>query len=491
MKKRLLCMRLISLGLTFVLLASALAACTTSEFELDLGSREDLLKSSEESKTPIAEYCPVCGGYPEFDREVRILGWEEGKEDYWRDTESGNAVEQSLYNRNQAVEESLCVELLWTFIPGDYADRDAFVKHVETSSQAGNAYDATISLNTVAYLMAAKGYAANLNGTRHLDFYDPWWPSALLSETMVNDTLYVVTEGNSLRLLQNMTVMFFNNELLDKKGIESPYYLVERNEWTIDEFAKLIKDTYEDLNANGTVDQDDLFGFANATAIRKEAWFFALGYQYIEVRDGALVSLIDEEGIGSYIDKMADFYGIKDVWMQDDRGIGYQFAAESVYFYNSPIRVTQYLATKNSNLYYGIAPLPKLNPEQKRFYTYVSSSYDSWCVPYNAKDLDCSSAVLDCMASESYSRVGPAYYDTYVQSVITPDIKLATMYELARESVTFDMSRLYFSLHSFTPRQIIDPCIVEPKTYTWDAQYAAHKGQWDILFDKIVAVYSK
>lgn len=513
MKKRLLCMRLISLGLTFVLLASALAACTTSEFELDLESLEGLLKPSDPSeesqstKDPEAsspeevETTPPCiivcpGGIRDdlsFQREVRILGWEEGKHNYWGEKESENVIELSLYNRNTTVEDRLGVELVWEFVPGSEMNREQFIEAMTVASET-DPYDAVMCRSMIPYYMAAKGLTADLSDTSYLDLTARWWPEAFIEQNMINGQIYSLVEDNDLGLLRNMSVIFFENDLLEKKGIESPYHLVEINEWTIDKLSQLIKDTYEDLNGNGDADVEDRYGFSNASIVKSDAWFYALGYRETDVRDEKLVSYLNGDGFSQYIDKMISFYDIEDVFSTDFVQLE-MFKEKRVYFYSGAVQFSElFLENMQDDLLnYGVAPMPKLNAEQSRYYTYVGTLHNMWCVPAGVKDMDCSSAVLECMASESYRQVGPVYYDTCVKLRYAPDERLATMYDLIRESTVFDVGRFYSQVlcGSQVPRFLMRSCISKPEKYTWQTQYLSYKNEWSDAFDQMVAIYSK
>ena len=57
-------------------------------------------------------------------------------------------------------------------------------------------------------------------------------------------------------------VMFFNKAIIEELGLESPYDLVEKGEWTFDKFLEYEKAASKDLNGDGVMDENDRYGFA-------------------------------------------------------------------------------------------------------------------------------------------------------------------------------------------------------------------------------------
>jgi hypothetical protein len=495
MKKQSMWLRILVLALALCMMVSVFAACATDEED------ESLADGSENNDSTGTEFAGETdengflvddlGSDLNFDRTIKILGESTYQAQFYIPEEvEGDPIKNIIYARNETVQERLGVEFQWNLVKGDWGSRTGFQKEVETACTT-DPYDLMACYNLVPYMLAANGFTANLyDEENYLDLTAPWWPQSLLSEILVNDTLYAVTDSNDLGLLKNMMAMFFNNDLLEQRKIESPYDLVEKNEWTIDKLAELIKDTYEDKNTSSTVDHEDVFGFVNATASKRDAWFFALGYKYSEVKDGEITSLIGDPKMQDYVDKMVNFYSTNDTLI-NDKSQHKIFVEERAYFYSAGILMTSALKTAESTMHYGVVPLPKLTAEQSRYYTHLSNTYDTWCASFNASDLDVVSAVLECIASEDYRQVGPVYFDTYVKLRYATDEKLAPMYDLVRDSVTFDLIYLYSCAYTTNPKDSIKSCITNPTQNSWSSVYATNKDAWDSSFAQIVATYAK
>ncbi len=501
MKKQALWTRALLLALALVMMVSVFAACQPEEEEIVVTTEEPA--GTDPSTSTEGFIDDALGDDLNFDRVVTILGDNADSKYCYYFTEEDLAkdvVKQSVFATYDKVQERLGVEFQWKFVNGGWGARNTFAKDVETARE-DKPYDLMCCYNLVPYLLAQKGFCANLYGSQYLDFSAPWWPDALIDEILLNDTIYAVTESNQYGLLLNMMAMFFNTDLLDSKGLESPYDLVDNNQWTFDKFASMIKETYEDTNGDGKFDSGDIYGFINQSTSKSDAWFYALGYKYSEMQGDQLVSLVNDPSIQEYIDKMLVFYDSKDVMKADVPEFGgvkqgQMFFDKRAVFYSAAVITASWIAELESDVKYGVVPMPKGSAEQDRYYTHISNSYNTWCVSDNVADLDCSSAVLECLASEEYRTVGPLYYETYVKLRYASDEKLAPMYDLVRDSVTFDLVYLCSCAYpnaDYSPKEIVKWCVLQTKSkpgFVWSSSHAMYKDTWNTAFDNILLIYA-
>lgn len=505
MKKQSMWLRIIVLMLSLCMLVSVFAACATEDEDGTDGatsgdeSSGDQIATEEEFETDAGGFrVDGLGSDLKFDASIKILADKTYRKQVAPTVEEceGDSVRAVIYKRNETVQERLGLEITWVeSTAGAWGGAAKVLQDVQTACET-DPYDAICVYNLTPYMLAVNGLCANLyDEDNYLDLTAPWWPSALLDEILVNETLYAISESDDYGLLRNMMAMFFNVELLESRNMESPYDLVAKNEWTIDKLSEMIKETYEDKNGNGKRDENDIYGFVNATESKMDAWYFALGYKYAEVQNNEIVSLLGSDHMQTYVEKMLDFHTDDTMlWDADAHGGSkqdMQFRNERAYFYSTGIFITEEIKRDESTFEYGVVPMPKLNSQQDRYYTHLSNTYDTWCVSFNANDLDLSSAVLECMASEAYRQIGPTYFDTYVKLRYANNEKLAPMYDLVRDSVTFDLIYLYSVAYTTNPKDALKKCITAPTQNSWSSVYATNKDVWDGAFDQIVATYAK
>ena len=193
---------------------------------------------------------------------------------------------------------------------------------------------------------------------------------------------------------------------------------------------------------------------------------------------------------------MLEFY-TDDTMLYDHQNYGGKgqnllFLDQKAYFYSTGIFTTETIKDSEVTFEYGVVPMPKMNSQQDRYYTHLSNTYDTWCVSYNAKNQDVISAVLECMASEAYRQIGPTYYDTYVKLRYASNERLAPMYDLVRDSVTFDLIYLYSSMYPSGKSlgAVVKSCITNPDANKWSSLRASNKDIWESSFNSIVAIYN-
>ena len=395
-----------------------------------------------------------------------------------------------IYARNMTVEARTGVEFSWSFAPGEGKNISSFVETIKVKSGTGDPFDGIIAYNLVPQVVANQGLAANLYETTYIDLDAQWWPEVYQREMIVNDQLYCLVEGGSYGMLNHMMAMYFNNDLIANSKLESPYDLVANNQWTIGKLSEMIKDTYADADGNGSVDTDtDIFGYCTGTKSKMDCWFFGLGNQMSIVQDNTVISLLGESHIGEFVDTMVDFLSTQDSVSYDSSQFK-MFKENRAYFYCSSVGLSESLAKVTDVTYnYGVVPMPKMDSQQERYYTHVANCHDTWCVPYNVTDMDCSSAVMECMAYEAYVQINPTYYDIYVKLRYASDERLADMYDLIRDSVTFDFIYLFSRNFKTAPGDLVKSCILEPDAKKWATVYAQNQITLGEEFASIVATY--
>lgn len=429
-----------------------------------------------------------------FNRTLRVLGNTAQKPNYYAESTTGDQINDIIYARNESVCARLGIDIEWTFLNGSTAkDQQTFISHVENTNQ-DQPYDAVIAYNLTPPAMAIRGMCANLYDTDYIRLDNPWWPAVYVEEMVVQDQIYSLAESSDVAVLKSMMAIFFNNSLIAAKDLENPYDLVESNQWTLERLMTMIEGTYENLNATGEteVDSKDLFGLCTSTAARLDAWFYASGYRLSEVDgNGDLVSLMSGSHVETHISRIKSlFLNSEDVWLTDDKQ-NVMFSEKRAVFYAATIGATS--VYKNVDIDYGVVPMPKLTSDQPKYGTHLANGHDAWCIPRPAADVNCSSALLECMASESYRQVNAVYYESQLKHRYSVGSqygeKMADMFDLIRESIVFDFTYVYSGAFTKMPMMRIRYCILDPVNNNWSSTWAEWGGTLEKDFEKIVASF--
>lgn len=486
MKKKLWSIRFLLLALSLALLLPVFAGCANDE-------QNEAITTAKPQETGDVTEEFLSDNIPEdlkFNKVVTVLGCKQQAYHYRVEELSDNVVGNVIYNRNLTVEERLGIEIDWILEEGTFNERDAFIKKVEAQNQGGKPYDAAICYNLLPYAMAMKGLCANLNNTKYIDLSAPWWPQSYLETGIYKDQIFGLVESCSYGTLERMIATFFNENLLEDKQLEHPYDLVANNEWTYEKLTSMIKDTYEDKNtATSGKDAGDFFGFcAGGTQPMLDGWFFSLGNRYSQVNsDGELELLLGTPETEAYFEKFLGVFETDDAYLYDASHT-VMFKEKRAIFYNTIVGMAGNLL--DTDIEYGVVPTPKGSVDQE-YYTHLGNTHEAWAIPRGVEDMDCSSALLECMASESYRQTDPVYFESQLKLRYAHDERIADMYDLIRDHIGFDFCYLYTVAftNATQPNALIRKCVTKPAQNKWATVWGSNKTVFEQQFQTILDSY--
>ena len=119
--------------------------------------------------------------------------------------------------------------------------------------------------------------------------------------------------------------------------------------------------------------------------------------------------------------------------------------------------------------------MPKYSDSQTNYYTYLHDQFSVWTVLKSVSDeeMDMVCAFLEAMASESYRRVTPNYYNTALKIKLGTDEESWKMLDMIFERVYMDAGILYYGplgAPSYNFRKIVSDT-VKTGTNTTSSDY--------------------
>ncbi len=476
------------LGLA-VLSAMTVASCSdTTDTEIPTTDTAAAAEVQTEAVTEAVHYEP--DGLPELDfggAGVHIFGRTTDIPEYSVEEENGDIVNDAIFVRNRTVEERLNVKLSVTQIDGGNYDRASWVKTVTQSTMAGDsANDIVGGYSMTLASLANERMLLNLYDYDYLDFDKPWWPPSLNEEASVGDALYFCSGDISTHMIYYLYATYFNRKFIIDYDLEDPYQLVRDGKWTLDKLYEISSQVYRDLNGNGQKDGEDQFGYLTDT-VYADSLFFAAGLNTTEKDADNIPHLSDEFGgekAQALIASLVDAFKTNNGMLLVDGGSEDTFMADRILFYTTEVF---FAATKlrNTEIEYGILPIPKYDEAQENYYTISSFPYNLFGIPLDARDPEMSAAVLECMASESYRTVSPALFETALKVKYASDSDVSEMYDLIRASNCFDFGRIFNdSLNGLTYTMFRDS-LYKGQT-EWISKYTKNTKVLNRLFDKLI-----
>lgn len=374
--------------------------------------------------------------------DVTFLYWEDAENvEFFVNEQTGESVNDSICSRNLTIEDRLKVKLNFVPSPGKYEKQDEFVSKANADITSGLCeYDVVAAYSMVIATMAYKGMVRDLTQYSTLDFEKPWWPDNLLEESTINDKLYFASGDISTNMLYMMYCCFFNKEMLATYGLENPYDLVDNNQWTLDKMIEMSQNIYND-DGNNTVDKGDTFAFTLSSSVHLDPFYYGAGLRTMDKNaDGQVVVSADinsEKAVNlvnkvrSYLNEGNFAFYDKTIFVED----------RSLFRYDRVQIASKDL--KDVSFEFGIVPVPKYDSAQENYSTILGFPYTLYGISKGSKNDENAAVTLECMASEGYRQVTPVLFEEGMKVKYAHDNKTAQMYDILRETLSFDIGRIF------------------------------------------------
>ena len=440
--------------LVFILLLNALISCKTNigQKESDKLNAEDSdsgavadIEESDEIKDSLPDDlnfngavlniftrgdCNVDTNVPEFGVEAEI----------------GDIINDAVYKRDKTVEERLNIKLN-VIVGAGWQDYNNDVAKIRASIAAGdNSYDLIAGWSARIPSLSVEGLLVNLHDVAYLNLTEPWWNKIIVDEMTINKKLHFAVGDGNLSLLANCMIMFVNNKIEQEYGLPNIYDIVFDNKWTLDYMNDLVRDIHKDLNGDGVMNENDLYGtyisegnrvdgFLQASNIKMTKIdengipYFDMEYEKISVLVDKVYALLYENE-GSYI-KKGDF------WVYS----GDMFKNNQVLF--MPAWLIGAGDLRDMEADYSIIPYPKYDENQDKYYSRIQDGVSLFCIPMNCDKTDMVGAFMEAAASESYKNVSPAYFDVAMKIKYTRDETSSKMLDIIRDGAYLNFASIY------------------------------------------------
>lgn len=271
---------------------------------------------------------------------------------------------------------------------------------------------------------------------------------------VINDRLYFAfsSYNNAGTLPLHMV---FNKNLMTDLGMELPYDRIFSGDWTYDYFLSSIDGVATDIDGSGTMDYNDRYGYANATALTN---YMVFGFEISVVErgeNGAYIPALQNEKLVSSIQKIVEFTtGNKDAYNNST------INPENLHVFmrgNTLYSTTGTMALDLRSIEefdFGIAPYPKNDEAQQNYSSYLA--LDQFCIPVTIRNPEMVGAVTEALAIASAEYMTPAFLDVYVENKLLRDEESVQIAQLLMDNICIDVSRYYdFAGGTITPATLL------------------------------------
>ena len=360
--------------------------------------------------------------------------------EFFAEAENGDIFNDTIYRRNMTVEERLNVKFnLILEDPGSLPNK------VRASVSSGDhTYDLIAAMCGNIGTLAVDGLLMNLRNVPHIDFDKPWWNRQIVNGASVGNKLYFIAGDANLSVLMSSMLLFVNKKLIEENALPDIYEVVIDGKWTIDYMSDYIKGIGKDLNGDGVMDKNDLFGYVTPGDNFINSFMEGAGIQLTKIGDdGKPYFDMPVERMSGLADKIGDFlYNNPNTFISPGNDLEVDMFRNNQALF-LPYAVQDAVYWKDMEEDFGMIPYPKYDESQEKYYSSVWTGCSMFCIPANSVTPEMAGAFMEAMSSESYRTTTPTYFDIVLKLKEARDETTSKMLDIIRDGAYIDFSTIF------------------------------------------------
>ena len=386
------------------------------------------------------------GGYEFTVLYWRIESWETMARtcrDIYAESQTGEPINDAVYERNMKIEEKYNAK-----IKLQREDTGTMSATVRNSIAAGDAvYDAVYPRLVEGASLMSEGLFFDLHELSYIDLSKPWWDQNAVNSLSIDGKLYLVATDININDKDATAAIAFNKKIANDYDIPDLYKAVDDGVWTYDYMRTVYTDVAHDVNGDGIMDTNDIYGFLGKNDVTI-ALFNGSGGKIIEKNadDIPYLAFNTERNISAtqkIVELMTDadnFFNHQTAGIDDLEFTKMFEEGHGLFFW---MRLDEVTNMRASDTDFGILPTPKYMENQEKYWNTVSRHTTGLLsVPITA-DPDRTGVILEALAAESKYTLQPAYYEVSILGKSTRDTESEAMLEIIFDGRIFDLGSIF------------------------------------------------
>ena len=487
--------KLITAILLSALILSSVACGGTPSGQSETSAPDDGQTGTTAEETTSSLEVKDFGNYT-----LRVLTRDDGAT-AWRtldlvaESESGDAINDAVYKRNQAVFETYNVNIERVIV-----DFSQTVNLVQQSVLAGSDdYDLVLNILVNQAKLSAAECLYDLTSLPYIDVDNKCWDTVGNDCMRIGGKLYCVMGDINITDNDATYCTLFNKKLKEQNtSVPDLYQLVKDGKWTLDKLKEFAVSSTQDVNGNGELEWDkDMWGVIDQYEIGV-ALLLGSGMKAVNTdKDGYLVYNLSDQKINTAFGKIYDFFAdqtyqltadnskwssVKDLWNVLARGT---FKEDRALFFMGHIGNVRLIRDMETD--FGILPIPKLDESQEIYHSMMqSNNATAYSIPITA-DAERSALILEALGEGSTDTLLPAYYETTLKRKASRDSESSDMLDLIFANRVVDYCNTYtdIGINSFIQSEL------KATSNTFASGEASNRATYIENIDKINESYKK
>ena len=432
----------ISLMLLAAMLAS-LAACGGETGSTDTTAADT---AAPETTAAPSEFEPVTADY----KGEKFIIAENDVGDWMQsafiEEQNGEVLNDSIYDRNRAVEELYNVDIVGYKIEGGRNVQK--LEKLTTSILAGDKeFDvAYIPGQLSSIIFNQPDYVIPLSDIDTLDLTHSWWDKGSVEAMTIKGSTISATGDMIVSTMGASTITLFNKKLAADLKMDV-YGIVRDGKMTFDKMHELGAQAAMDLNGDTErKGDDDRFGMALET-LNLPQLVLAAG-EHLVANDGKTLKFgLGTAKVAEIVETFMDIIDDRDTVLsaQDKRfeksELAPTFREDRLMFWVTNLQRMN--SARSYECEFGLIPYPKYAESDE----YVNPVNEYWCswliVPATQDDTDRTGNVLEALGYYGQQKVLPAFIETAVTTKSLRDNESAEMLEMVLPNKVFDIGNYF------------------------------------------------
>ena len=395
-------------------------------------------------------------------RIFRILGDDACEDYYTMEAETGDVLDDAVYERNAIVSDRFNV-----VIEANVFDEGKLVSTLKNSVMAGDdEYQLFAGHIIYAGNAVGQGIYYNWYDMPHIDFSKPWWSDSTVEDLTYDGKAFIAMGDFALSTIDSTYCIYYNKQIASEYDLPDLYEMVNSGKWTIDALSEITKQVYRDLNGDGKEDDQDLYGFVMWPRSPVNTFLWAFGEKFGKKQDdGKIVMDYFNDKVIEIYQKLIDFcWNTEGTFMDtkspsgtNTQNIAFDmFLNNQVLFQPNTFNVAA-TALRDFETDYGIIPFPKWDEAQEGYYTMVDGGHEGLAIPLSVGDTDFTGMIVEALTAESYKHTVPTFYDIVLKAKGSRDEQSIAMLDMIFDGRVFDFGYVFGEFGAaFWPQYMVE-----------------------------------
>ena len=398
-------------------------------------STPDLPETQEETQTqsnPYAEKLNTLTNHDFGGAQFRIAT---DSSSLFIPTNQASVVGKELYLRNKAVEEKYNVKITLT----DESGLPTIADRVRSEALAGTDFCDMILLESTSFkTLVSSNALINVRSVPYLDLDADYYHEKALTSSNFGSFTYGLSGSFNYRP-ESCFVVFYNKDLLAKTALPSLHQLALDNQWDFEYFLLYAEEVYTACRAEGI----NVYGFASTENDETllNAFWAASGLDYVSNNYGEKPQLVyDNDATQSFITSVQNILFKTSSYFKDTKLALQSFQKNESFFLIAPLDTAAEITGYGVN--WGVVPLPKLDINQSKYYSYLDTDQSYVGFSVGTKDTSFSGLITEALFRASEGLPEELAIKTYLNLYLnSPDD--ATQIRTAISSPYYDAAEFF------------------------------------------------